>query len=394
MYHYRANALLTLLLLVANYSYSQTINIPDPILSRISSEASGASIQESITNLFYNLQLSDESEYLKNVSDSELTLEVFNTISSIYDSDDTIQTTLLNYHRLSKDIFKIQVGLFSPRNDRTNTPLESIIELLGHNENKQIKYSTPLSINTRAWYQNKIGKVTYHYKSSINHSIAKQFANNNELFASKFELPSEELDFYIVANYQEILELIGIEYNKGQISTLRDGYGVVDNTIFSIMSNEDFSHDLFHFYSGKVHETKERNWVAEEGIAYSWGNAYYTHSTSGAMIEQESMVQILKEYLASNPNTNLLELFKKNFWTDTSGVLNDLAPDISIGRLISSLLCDAVERRHGMEGINAIISCGRAPDSFTTYLEQMSALIGISASNFEEELLQLLESYE
>ena len=86
----------------------------------------------------------------------------------------------------------------------------------------------------------------------------------------------KKLNFYLCDNYQEILQLLGFDYDLSANGTTRDGYGVISQSIFSVMHHEDFSHDIFHYYSGKVNERSNRNWITEEGIAYSWGNVYYT----------------------------------------------------------------------------------------------------------------------
>ncbi len=159
------------------------------------------------------------------------------------------------------------------------------------------------------------------------------------------------------------------------------------------MNNEDFSHDLFHFYSAKVHTRTSRNWVTEEGLAYSWGNAYYTKENTGEIARQAELIKVLKEYLAKHPETDLHSLFKNHFWTDSSGIFNHLSTDYKVGRLLSSLICDAIEEQTGMSGINQLISCGSLPDRFTSFLETTNKLIGLNAENFNARVDQMLCNY-
>ena len=125
-------------------------------------------------------------------------------------------------------------------------------------------------------------------------------------------------------NYQEANRLLGVEFSVYENSKYRTGYGVVANTIFSIMNNEDFSHDVFHYYSGKINERKNRNWITEEGIAYLWGNAYYT-DPNGEMITHQQLVEELKKYLQENPNETLYNLFENN-----PTIFTHLAPEVSV----------------------------------------------------------------
>jgi hypothetical protein len=74
---------------------------------------------------------------------------------------------------------------------------------------------------------------------------------------------------------------MGYEYRATSNGKTRNGYGVVANTIFSVMHNEDFSHDLFHYYSAKI-RSNEENWYAEEGseVTTEWTRRFQTTTTS------------------------------------------------------------------------------------------------------------------
>ncbi|MEL7222419.1 MAG: hypothetical protein AAGJ93_13945, partial [Bacteroidota bacterium] len=169
-------------------------------------------------------------------------------------------------------------------------------------------------------------------------------------------------------------------------------YGIVgDDVIFSVMNNEDFSHDLFHYYSGTIHDRSVRNWITEEGIAYSWGNAYYTRK-DGEMAEQKELTQVLKQYLSQNKDINLLTLFENNFWTDTSGIYEQLAPDFNVARLIASLVCDEVYNQHGMKGLNKLLTIGARPNHFDPFFQSINDLIGVNRNNFHEKVSQLIKN--
>lgn len=88
-------------------------------------------------------------------------------------------------------------------------------------------------------------------KITINLRRAAAFDKKNTLIAGKLGLPAEQLHFYLCSNYQEALRLMGYTYDLSAAGKTRDGYGVEANTIFATMGNEDFSHDLFHFYAEK-----------------------------------------------------------------------------------------------------------------------------------------------
>lgn len=194
----------------------------------------------------------------------------------------------------------------------------------------------------------------------------------------------EKLDFYMCDNFQEISELLGFAYSLSSNGKYRDGYGVDSKTIFSVMNNEDFSHDILHYYSGQINERKNRNWITEEGIAYAWGNAYYTDK-EGEMITQQRLISELKNYLVQNPDVNLFELFSSN-----TKIFNDIAPEISVRPTISVIIANEIERKKGKEGVLALINAG-SQDQLESYLKATNDLIGIRKGNFNSKVAELIE---
>jgi hypothetical protein len=194
-------------------------------------------------------------------------------------------------------------------------------------------------------------------------------------------LQPEHFDFYMVKNHQELWCLLGYEYDSNAVGNTTDGYGVDSGVIFSVMHNEDFSHDTFHYYSAKV-RTQPRNSAADEGVAYSWGNAYYTDE-NGEVLTQKQVANQLKQYLQQHPNTSLFELFTKNPLI--------LSYQTKVRSLLSSLICDEVEQRKGVAGIKVLLNCGRGDDQFFKIVNEM---IGINPANFNVKVAGLLQQYK
>lgn len=261
--------------------------------------------------------------------------------------------------------------------------IKTIFSLVASSSKGTAVFSVPLHYLTRNWKTKTVGRVTYHYPDTINLKRASTFDKKNTLIAGKLGLPPEQLHFYLCANYQEALQLMGYTYDQSAAGKTRDGYGVEANTIFATMGNEDFSHDLFHFYAEKI-RTNKRNSAAEEGIAYSWGNAYYT-STKGEMISQRELIPHLRSYLSTHPETSALEVFSKN----VRG-FSPLAREASLRSTIASLLSDEVEKRKGIPGVIQLINCGAGDDN---YFKCLDALIQVNRDNFNEKVSALLNAY-
>ncbi len=117
------------------------------------------------------------------------------------------------------------------------------------------------------------------------------------------------------------------------------GSGNIEQTIFAIRHNEDFSHDLVHYYVYKVRKGP-RNPYAEEGVAYYWGNAYYPDA-KGDMIILDRLKRDLRVYLAAHPGADLLTFLPpKSTW----GFCN-FVKEVSVRSTLSGIIAEAVEQK-------------------------------------------------
>lgn len=319
----------------------------------------------------------------------ELSVSIFKSLSGIEgskkdSSDDYYKKQLINMYPISANEYWISVGFIGYKNNEVPV-LKNIINLIATNNNNHIKFSTPTEYLTKTWKSTVVGGVTYFYRNKININRATKFNDKNIEIATKLGLKPENLNFYLCNNYQEILQLLGYEYDMDSNGETREGYGVDSRSIFSVMNNEDFSHDIFHLYAAKLRGEKRQNSTTEEGLAYSWGNAYYT-KTDGEMVFQNELVENLRRYLKGNPKASLLELFNNN-----TKVFNQLPPEVSVKSTIASLLCDEVERKKGVEGIKSLIKCGSGDDNF---FKTVNKLIAINQTNFDKEVMKLIETYK
>ena len=289
------------------------------------------------------------------------------------------QPKLINLYALDSNRYFISVGFVN--NTSTGISLRAVVNFVAAADSGKITFSVPAYYLTRNWRIIKVGNITYHYPDFINLQRAKAFDKNNSKIAGKLGLQPDKFDFYLCDNYQEVLRLLGFTYDSESVGIVNSGYGGGDGIIFSVMHNEDFSHDIFHNYASKV-RSNVRNGAAEEGIAYSWGNAYYVDE-HGEMITQKQLVPLLKVYLNQHPGTSLLELFNKN--------PKIFSLPAKVRSLIASLVSDEVERQKGIAGIKALINCGKGDESYFTVINQ---LIGINTLNFEVRVKKLVDDYK
>ena len=258
------------------------------------------------------------------------------------------------------------------------------VQLIAKASEEGLKFSIPLKQKTQHWKSKTVGHITYHYRNSLNTERAYVFNTKNQKIAKKFNLEPDSLQMYMCEDYQEILQLRGILYSINANGNYRDRYGVVDNTIFSVMNHEDFSHDMLHYYSGKIHTAEDRNWVAEEGLAYLWGNAYYTDANR-EMIEQHRLILELKNYLDQTKDADLYDMFN----TDAK-IYNHIAPEISVRSVIAGIILNEIEKHHGLENVVLVINAGSA-NGAASFLKMANQLLNISSDNFHKKVLSFLE---
>jgi hypothetical protein len=277
---------------------------------------------------------------------------------------------LLNFYPISPDQYSITLSISE------GPTLLKIVSCIIEKD----KFTPPLAYLTRHWQTKQIGHITYHYPDNIDVTRARVFEKNNVTIARKLDLTPEKFDFYLTDNYQEIPPLLGYTYDPQRVGRTRDGSFADGNEIFAIQHNEDFSHDLIHYYVSKI-RTSPRNFTAEEGLAYYWGNAYYTDSNR-KMIDYPTQLTALKTYLQTHSDSSLLSLFDHN-----AKPFPTLAPEVSARSILSARLFQLIEDTKGIPGVKAFIDCGKGDDN---YFKTLDSLTGINRSNFDSRLRILL----
>ncbi len=292
-----------------------------------------------------------------------------------YQAVASLSLQVLNVYPLDKDRYWVTVGCMD------GNTLSKMFSFVARNEHGRYSLASPLRWLTRDWSTKVIGRITYHYSSGLDTGRASAFNEKNEVIAKKLGLAPENLHFYLTDNYQQIQTLLGHDYDAESAGNVRNGSWVGDS-IFATMHNEDYSHDLVHGYVLKI-RTNTWNSAAEEGLAYYWGNAYYTDA-KGGMIDFSEMKTALKDYLQAHPDSTVTSLFRHN-----AKVFPDLAPEVSARSVISAVLFAYVEKIKGVEGVKTFINCGKGDDN---YFNTLNGLTGISRENFEVKVRALLNN--
>ncbi|MDR1259712.1 MAG: hypothetical protein LBK65_10645 [Tannerellaceae bacterium] len=352
---------------VAEQFYS---GLPDDVTGRIISSLD--SLLSSIDRGELDTTLVDRDNY-------EFNKSFFAWLQGIEDKD-TIrhyyQGQLINLYPVAPSQYALMIAWLNG-----NEPGGIFTFIAGEYDGK-IVFASPIKYNTKAWKTATVGTITIHYPDTFNVSRAEKFHRKNVIMAGKLKLPVQSWEMYMCRHFQEVLQLQGCSYEVTSNGIFNSGYIVDPKTFFSVMSNEDFSHDLLHIYASMIHG-RNRN-VAECGLAYLWGNAGYVDG-DGNIPEQQELIPVLQRYVRTHNDARLLDLFEKN-----PNVLAEYGYPKSIvyvKDIIAGLIWTEIEKQKGADGVIAFLKCGRGYDNMYKSAE---ALIGINRENFDEKVYGLL----
>ena len=348
-----------------------------------------SSLSDSLTNQIINsldkLLISiDKAQLDTTLIDNEnadLNRNFFRYLKGI-ERKDTIQryyhAQLINLYPIENSQYLITVSYTQ------NEEIGRIFTFLAKENNRNIVFASPLQYNTKYWKTATIGTATYYFSDTIDTKRAEVFNQKNISIAQKLNLPVRNWDIYMCRNYQEAIQIQGCFYEITRNGSFNSGDIIEPKTLFSCMNDEDFSHDILHLYVSQI-RTRERNSVAECGVAYYWGNAYHA-GTTGKAPEQKELIPVLQRYIQSHKDVKLLDLFEQS--PDVLAEYGYPWP-VHVNRTISGIICQEIERQKGVEGIIDLLNCG---SGFDNLFESIDKLIGVNRNNFEEKVYKLIFS--
>jgi hypothetical protein len=357
------------------------ISIPKYLKTEIK-DSIKVEILNSLDSLFAGIDSGNINAELVDRENFDFNMSFFKSFKGL-ENNDTIKNfykrQLINFYPVSASEYLLSIAYAGSQEQEP--VIGSIYNIIARNDNNKIIFSNPIKYLTKTWKTMVVGDITYYYRDTINLKRATEFNEKNRTMAVKLGLMPIKFNFYMCRDFQEIFHIIGCEYDLQNNGTANSGYIVDPNNLFSIMNNEDFSHDVFHIYAAEIRKQK-RNRAAEEGIAYSWGNAYYADN-NGEIANQKELVSALQKYLREKPKTDLLDLFENN-----PKIFNYGSDKISVKWVISGVICDEVEREKGLVGIKQLIDCGYGDENFFKCVDK---LIQINRGNFNKKMMVLIE---
>ena len=290
---------------------------------------------------------------------------------------------LTNVVAFKDDQYLLQVSYIGTNE---NTPyLRTSFEFIAHKINNAFQFSSPLLRNTKNWKIEKTGNNIFHYQNTINKGKIKEFNKLTASFDLKLKSANKITDYYCCDNIIELQKLIGVgyksDYNGRTESVWSSSLGDKKIIVFG-NNNATFSdfdpHDLFHDRLSLVVPRSQVNKPVDEGCAYLYGGSW---GFSWAEI-----LKAFKEQIVNNKNTNWVEIKETPIFFKT-GIYSNSADYI-----VNALLVKKIEKEKGFKGVWELLNVGPAEKGNEKYYKTLEKLTGITKSNYNEKINELITS--
>lgn len=303
--------------------------------------------------------------------------------SGKFKSDTFYKPYLTNVVALNDKSYLIQVSYIGV-ND--NVPyLRASFELIANKLNNTFYYSSPLKRNTKDWKTLTISNCTFHYKESINKTIAKEYQQKVALFDSKLKLVNKTTELYCCDDYTEIRKLLGIEYksdyNGRQVIILSSV--VADKTLVLLGTNQsqhfdDYEkHDLWHNRLSLAISRSLVNKPIDEACAYLYGGSWG--------LTWKEIFNQFKTRVANDKNADWVSYKEnpKNF-ADTQ------AQHLMVDYVVNALMVQKIEKEKGFVGVWEFLTCGKYEKGNENYYKALEKITGISKENYNARVWELI----
>ncbi len=266
-----------------------------------------------------------------------------------------------------------------------NVPtLRASFELIAHKENLDFKFSSTLIRNTSCWETMKVNNCIFHYKSKINTSTAKNYGKAVATFDKKLNAKNQQTDIYFCSDLPELLKIIGTEYKLDYNSRLTSTFSSKSGNRLLIVKGDndtkfdDFDlHDLWHERLKNVVSSKTINKPVDEGCAYLYGGSWG--------ISWKTIFKKFIEKVANDKQKNWLENYGK---FDNFGETNET--HLMAEYVINALIVQKIEKEKGFASVLEFVSCGKYNKENENYFQSLEKLTGITKSNFNEKVWELI----
>lgn len=289
---------------------------------------------------------------------------------------------LTNVVSIEKDKYLVKVSYIGVNEKKPI--LCGSFEFIAHKSNNSFLFSSPLFRNTKNWKEIKVGNNIFHYETSINNSKIKKFEKLANTFDKKLKVVNKQCEFYLTTDFVALQKLIGVDYKLGyngySENTLSSSFG--DKKLIVLGSNnatfDNFDpHDLWHDRLSLVISRRKVNKPIDEGCAYLYGGSWGM-----------SWKEIFNKYKTKVSSD------KKMDWLTNYGKFDNFgesqATHLMAEYVLNALFIQKIEKEKGFEGVWEFLNCGPYEKTNENYFKTLEKLTGISKTNFNDKIWELI----
>jgi len=265
--------------------------------------------------------------------------------------------------------------------------LKASFRLIAKRIDGQFYFYSPLKETTRYWKTKKIGDITFHFKDTLNIDGAKFFEKTVRYYDGKLKVPAIATDDYYCDNFNEAMQLIGLDYKLDYNGLTNDNLAARNDNTFLIVNGWNSpghrfdTHDLWHERLRLVVKAETINRPVDEGCAYLYGGSWEVYSWSDILTG-------FKKYAAENPNADWLTMYinekNKNF-------LDGQKP-LKISYAINALIVQKIEKEKGFTPVMDLLTCGKIEKGDENYFKALEKVAGITKADFNTEVWKLIRN--
>lgn len=257
--------------------------------------------------------------------------------------------------------------------DETIYPLATVKYLAGL-ENGNFKLFNYSDFHTKNWYSRKVGSINYIYHQF--HPFDKQKAVAANEFYQKlsqvFEVPIEEITYFIAPNCNEIFRMQGFDFviGMGSDNNLCGFFDFQNNIVYSnTVNGENFQHEIAH----TVLKRFPNSGVFHLGLVAYLGNenAHFNKSLN-------YHIKRINDYLKGHPEIDLNDFLSFNYLDEFTN------PQY----ILPAIICHIILEEKGISGLKELLSYGSGKE----YLV-IENLLGIHKNELNKFFREKIEFY-
>lgn len=318
--------------------------------------------------------------------ETDILLDEFKGIqkSGRFKDDYFYKPYLTNLVPLPKNQYLVQLAYIGV-NEKTPI-LVANFEIIAHKSEGSFLFSSPLIRNTLNWKKAEVGNCTFHYKTSINKTKITEFEKMAYVLDKKLKSINKITEFYGCEDFSELQKLIGVDYKleyngreEGTFSSiLGDRKLIISGKNDTHFDNFD-PHDLWHDRLSLVISRRKVYKPVDEAIAFVYGGSW-------GMTWNE-IFKIFKDKVAKDKNADWAGFKEKPFNFGESQ-----EKDLMVDHIVNALIVKKLEKEKGFSAVWELLNCGKYEKGNENYYKSLEKLTGISKSNYNEKVWELINS--